>query len=183
MMGLVSLLDAEHTEQVHAHWRWLEEAFDLHGYRLTPFPHFSWHLALSYQLPQLEESLDRLTVQYAPFEVRTDGLGVFTHPEIVLYIPVMRSVHLSQLHDLLWRVCTGLSRFPKVYYHPDQWMPHITLVNHQSPSPQLAAILEALISKDFNWQIMVDNLALVRQQEGQVGEVLKVWRFSGQDTA
>jgi hypothetical protein len=45
MHGVVSLLDAAHYQAVESLWAELAAACGLRGVYVTPFPHFSYHVA------------------------------------------------------------------------------------------------------------------------------------------
>src|SRR5579871_3200774 len=85
--GVVSLLDGEHYQQVETLWAELAERFGLRGVYVTPFPHFSYHVASHYDTGQLEPILRQVASKIHPFQIKITGLGIFTGPQPVLYIP------------------------------------------------------------------------------------------------
>ncbi len=92
--------------------------------------------------------------------MRTAGLGIFTGPQPVLYIPVVRSPELTQFHQALWQRVSRVGNRIQAYYHPDQWMPHITIGFGDTGSEKLSQIVRYLGERDFHWEITVDNVAL-----------------------
>ena len=48
MHGIISLLDNDHYQLVEEVWAELEREFSVHGVYVTPYPHFSYHVAQGY---------------------------------------------------------------------------------------------------------------------------------------
>ena len=106
MHGVVSLLDQDHYKKVETLWAELACTFGLRKTLAVPYPHFSYQVAGDYDLSRLEPILADLAQQQSPFLVKTTGLGVFSGPRPVLYIPVVRSLELSQIHQRVWQAIT-----------------------------------------------------------------------------
>jgi 2'-5' RNA ligase len=161
MHAIVSLLDNEHYQLVEDLWAELEREFSVHGVYITPYPHFSYHVAQHYDVDELESILKRITSNTTTFQVRTGGLGIFTGVSPVLYIPVVRSQELTELHQELWEVIPTADSGVQEYYHPDQWMPHITIGFGDMNKDNLSRIIPWLAERAFNWEITINNLALI----------------------
>ena len=161
MHGIVSLLDKEHYQLVEDLWAELEREFSVHGVYITPYPQFSYHVAQDYNVDELESILERITSNITTFQVRTSGLGIFTGASPVLYIPVVRSRELTELHEELWETISTAGSGIQEYYHPDQWMPHITIGFGDINKDKLSQIMPVLATRDFHWEITIDNLALI----------------------
>src|SRR6266852_9486324 len=119
MNGIVSLLDKDHYQLIEDLWAELEREFSIRGVYITPYPHFSYHVAQHYDVEKLEPVLKRITSNISTFQVKTSGLGIFTGTSPVLYIPVARSLELTQLHEELWQEVASTSFGVQQYYHPD----------------------------------------------------------------
>lgn len=161
MHGIVSLLDSKHYQLVEELWAELKQEFSVDGVYITPYPHFSYHVAQAYDVDKIEPILDRITSNISTFKVRTSGLGVFTGTSPVLYIPVARSLELAELHHELWEQISPASSGAQPYYHPDQWLPHITIGFGDISQDKLSHIVPFLAERDFSWEITVDNIALI----------------------
>ncbi len=161
MNGIVSLLDSKHNQLVEELWAELDREFSVHGVYITPFPHFSYHVAQDYDVDKVEPVLQRITSNITTFKVRTSGLGVFTGTSPVLYIPVVRSFELTQLHQELWQEISPVSSGIQEYYHPYQWMPHITAGFGDISKNNLSEIIHLLAERDFNWEFTVNNIAFI----------------------
>src|SRR5262245_39184 len=102
MYGIVALLDEQHEAKVKGLWAEFQEKFGVHGVSGVPVPHFSFHVAEKYNREKLDITLKQAAREMSPFMVRTNGLGIFTGKEPVLYIPVTRTPELTQFHQRLW---------------------------------------------------------------------------------
>ncbi len=161
MHGIVTLLDNDHYQLIEDLWAELERRFSVHGVYITPYPHFSYQVAQHYDVDKLEPTLKRITSNITTFKVRTSGLGIFTGASPVLYIPVVRSLELTQLDEALWQEIATASSGVQQYYHLEQWMPHITIGFGDINKDNLSQIIPFLANRDFNWEITVDNIAVI----------------------
>ena len=161
MHAIVSLLDNEHYQLVEDLWAELQREFSVQGVYITPYPHFSYHVAQHYDVDELESILKRITSNITTFQVKTSGLAIFTSAHPVLYIPVVRSQELTELHQELWEVIPAADSGVQEYYHPDRWMPHITIGFGDINKDNLSRIIPWLAERAFNWEITIDNLALI----------------------
>jgi 2'-5' RNA ligase len=161
MHGIVTLLDNDHYQLIEDLWAELERSFSVKGVYITPYPHFSYHVAQDYDLDLVESVLKRITSNITTFKVRTSGLGIFTGTSPVLYIPVLRSLELTQLHEEIWKEIATASSGVQEYYHPEQWMPHITMGFGDINKDNLSQIIPFLANRDFKWEITVDNFAVI----------------------
>ena len=161
MHGIVSLLDDQHYQLVEDLWAELKREFAVEGVYITPYPHFSYQVASDYNIVVLEDILRTFAADHTPFQARTAGLGIFTGPQPVLYIPVVRSPELTLFHQTLWERIDRVGNGIQACYHPDQWMPHITIGFGDMSSEKLSQIVRYLGERDFHWEITVDNVALI----------------------
>lgn len=158
--AVISFLDDEHDERVRKLWAALEENFGLQGIYGTPFPHFSYHGAEGYEATYTRRLLEQVARETEPFTVHTSGLGVFTGPAPVLYLPVVRAPALASCHQALWAGLSSLAETPNTYYHPMYWVPHITLAYSDLTYELLPQVIRFLSEQDTNWDLEVANLAL-----------------------
>lgn len=161
MHGVVSLLNEEHYAMVEDLWAELETAFGVRSLYKTPFPHFSYHVASQYDLDLLEPVLRQAASESPKFNVRATGLGIFTGPQPVLYVPVVRNGALTEFHRALWHSVEKASGGSVNYYHPDLWVPHITLGDGETAKEHLPEIVRYLSGRELTWEIEVNNLALI----------------------
>lgn len=167
MHGVVSLLDNRHYAQVEQLWAEIVSRFGLRGICKTPYPHFSYHVSTNYDLERLQSVLAGVARETAVFSITTGGLGIFTGPSPVLYIPIVRTAALSQLHERVWTAVESVSSGTQIYYSPANWLPHITLAQHDLTPENLPLIVRWLNQQSLNWQVTIDNLSLIIDTEGK----------------
>ncbi len=178
MDGIVSLLDDEHYQIVEDLWAELEREFSVRGVYVTPYPHLSYQVASHYNLEQLTPILQETAARSQPFRLRTSGLGIFTGPHPVLYISLARSPQLTQFHRALWPEISRSGSGIQDYYHPDAWMPHITIGFGDLNADVLGKIVSYLNERNFSWDISVDNIALI-YDTGTKQELQQRYAFRG----
>ncbi|MFW5708709.1 MAG: 2'-5' RNA ligase family protein [Chloroflexota bacterium] len=161
MYGVVSLLDGKYTAIIEEIWDTFQRNFGVHGVHVTPIPHFSYHVAENYDISQLDELLELFTRQIEPFTIRTSGLGIFTGPEPVLYIPVVPDGNLLSIHRRIWQAIDATAQGSSLYYQPVEWRPHITLTQGGVDHDMLPQVIRVLSERNFNWNIEIDNLSII----------------------
>ena len=162
MHGVVTLLDERHYARVEAIWEELRQKFDVRGMYVNSYPHFSYQVADAYDEEACERYLRGLAARTQPFRVRTAGLGIFTIASPILYIPLVRSLPLTELHRDIWEGVKQSTPGPvSHYYHPDEWAPHITLAQGDIDHDKLADLVRVLSARNFHWEITVHNLAVI----------------------
>ncbi len=169
MEGIVSLLDDAHYKLTEQLWAELAQQFGVNGVTVTPYPHFSYHVAPGYAPDEaVDAALAELARATTPFTVSTSGLGLFTGASPVLYVPVVRTAALSKFHQRVWEALEGLCFDPLAYYQSEHWLPHITIGFGDLRPDKLAAIVPFLSQHDFSWAMTIDNLAFFADRgEGQ----------------
>ena len=165
MYGVVSLLDDRHYKLVEEIWAELDAQFGVSGIRVTPYPHFSYHVAERYEIELLENVVREFARRSAPFSVKTSGLGIFAGIQPVLYVPIVRTPELSEFHRALWAEVNAYGVGIVEHYAPEQWLPHITLAQHDIDVGTLPALVRQLTARDYSWEIRVDNLALIHNTD------------------
>ncbi|MDB5261606.1 MAG: hypothetical protein JWQ14_887 [Adhaeribacter sp.] len=164
MIAIVSLLDEEHSRKVKSLIDQIEEHFGLTGVQMTPYPHITWLLAdLGGEFQNLKECLRQVAGKAVPFNILTTGLGIFTGENPVLHIPVVRNQATNNFHYVLFRQVSKLGVGIPKYYQPDAWVPHFSLALADTNPEVVAEILQWLNEQNFNWNIHINNLAIMTQ--------------------
>lgn len=171
MHGLVSLLPQPYFQQVEALWQELETSHHLQGIHVTPLAHFSWQIAQDYAFDHLEAIIRDIAARTPPFIVRTTGLGLFTGFRPVLFIPVIKDAHLLRLHAEIWEHTQPTAQGLSLYYSPERWMPHISLAYEDIDAQNIGPVMQALTFRTFNWEMTIDNIALIYEPEGEIGKL------------
>jgi 2'-5' RNA ligase len=171
MHGLVSLLPAPFYAKVESLWEELERDFGLSGIKVTPYPHFSWQIAEDYDFERLEVIVKKVAQEATPFVVRTTGLALFTGETPVIYVPVVKTTELLEFHTVVWERTEKASIGRSVYYAPEAWMPHISLAYEDVSRDNIGRVMERLAFQTFDWEMAVDNIALIYEPAGEVGQL------------
>lgn len=177
MQAIVSLLDTLHNTRVEALWNDLASRCGLVGIQMTPLPHFSWQGARAYDVQRLNPILSELTRSTQPFIARTAGLGVFTGPQPVIYVSLIKDETLLRFHSRVWQAVHDTASDLIPYYAPEAWMPHITLAYGDVTPKNAPCVFERLLLEPFQWEFPVDNLSIVQPSEKEIFDDCQVYRF------
>lgn len=169
MYAIASLLDPISGQTVRSLWEHFERSCGLTGVRTTPLPHFSWQAADAYEVEGSEAVLGDIARQCSPFIAQTAGLGIFTGQMPVVYIPLVKNEQLLNMHKMLWEAMRPFAIAPNLYYDPSRWVPHITLALHEVEPWRLGCAVEEIAGQPVEFEIMVDNFALIYQTGGRAG--------------
>lgn len=166
---MVSVLTGAPCTDVQALWNDLDREFGIAAAFMTPVPHISYHVAVGYNLALLAALLDEMARELGPFMTRTAGLGIFTTPKPILYLPVIRNPALDNLHAALFHKIAPLAEQPSTFYTPEHWQPHVTLVAGESEPGLLGEITSYLSRRQLIWELEIDNLAVICDRCGEQG--------------
>lgn len=158
--AIVAAVPEPHASQVSELWESLSERFGVHSHLTSEFPHFSMHMAQSYD-PSVEEKLQAFAAEHPPLRARTAGLGMFTREKIVLYLPLVRNPRLNAFHRDLWKVVSGMGDEVSPYYRPERWLPHITLALDRVDQYNLGGVIHWLSDQKLSWVFDVTELRLL----------------------
>lgn len=158
MDGIVSLLDTAHAHLVRGLCAELAAALALRPDHLPPFPHFSYHIAPRYHMPGVPAALAALAQAQPPLTITTAGLALFPGPAPVIFLPIVRTAALSAFHQRIWDTLQPLAVDPPAFYHPDQWVPHITLIAGGLEADGAAEAVRRLSAHPLDWTIPIDTL-------------------------
>lgn len=128
-----------------------------------PTPHLSLLVVLDAPpLDVVDDLLGDVARRTTAFSARARGYGVFADEldELVLYAPVVRSDALAQLHRNLFEAFTKSGARIDGHYHPDTWLPHVTLFHRHLTPERLGEIVASLATtRMITWRLTVDHLA------------------------
>lgn len=133
------------------------------------FVHLSWQGAQGYQLESVHDVLGEIACSTKAIPIKTAGIGVFSGHEPVLFLNVVKSHRLMELHEMLWDRIIPFSQEYNAYYAPDEWVPHITLTHGPFLPADLACAISELMFEPLSLELNIDNLALIFMQDGSVG--------------
>ena len=172
--AVVSFLDETHDGLVRGLWAELERTFGLRGIYGAPYPHLSYGGALGFHEEKAEAALTRVAAELEPLTVRTTGVGLFTGERPILYLSVVKSPALMTLHARLLEELLPLATGANPHYLPHRWTPHITLAYGDLTHERVAAVVRHLSPRRFDWEVTLDNLALVYTEGQDQGVALEV---------
>jgi len=166
MDAIVALLDEATNRDFESLWEELRSVGLNHVADQVAIPHVSFHVAEEYDQARAEASLLEFARSHAPFQISTAGLGIFTGNHRTLYTSVVRTDTLAAYQRALWPILDRASSGVVQYYHPEQWMPHITLAQGDVTAESLAAAVKRFAMRAFVWRSQVDTIAWISDTNG-----------------
>lgn len=169
MLAIASLLDPGASQSTQKIWDQLENQCGLSGVKLTPRPHFSWQSAGIYDIDRVESALQEIALETGTFYIETSGLGIFTGLSPILYLTIVKTELLLNLHKKVWKAILPYSENQNAYYGPDSWIPHITLAYRDVTSDALACAIPDIVNLPLKMTITVDNFVVIYQIDNAEG--------------
>jgi 2'-5' RNA ligase len=167
MLAITSVLNPQNAERINRIIKSLETEFGLDDVQATPDPHLTYQLAGVRKLSALNQVLRDVARTTVPFSAHTTGLGLFPGPNPVIYIPVLRSDALNQLHHRIIEATKPLCLRTDKFSGPDCWLPHISLALHDTTPELLGPVLQYLNKQTFNLKLTINNITILRQEGDQ----------------
>ena len=164
MLAITSLLSSPSSDHINALIKSLETEFGLDDVQATPEPHLTYQIVDPVDLAALKDSLHQIASSSTSFVAHTTGLGMFPGERPVIYIPVLRSDYLNQLHHRILEAITPMCSRTDKYSSPDLWLPHVSLALHDTTPELLGPVLQFLNNQTFNLELEISNLALLRPE-------------------
>jgi hypothetical protein len=169
MYAIATLLEPEGDQFTQEAWSWIKESFDTTGVPMTPTPHFSWQGAEEYDLDKALPAISEIMRRHAPFIVRTAGFGVFPGTYPVMYLSMVKTRSIMELHQDIWDVLYPLGSNVNPYYAPDFWIPHITIAYRALDPDHMANILKVIATRPIEMELVGSNIAVLYQIGHDVG--------------
>ena len=180
MNAIISKLDPESSGTVTDLWRKLREACGLNAIYDLPLPHLTWMVAEELDIKKSAPILTQISDTTASLTLHTFGLGVFTGKKPVLYLPLVKSVEMIDLHEKIWDQISPFSKDQKLYYSPRLWVPHITLALNDLNEETLACAINTIGFDTIELFIQISDLVVARYEEKKAGEILKDFKLRQQ---
>lgn len=162
MHAVVSTLDEPSRERVEGLWEGIEHEFGIRLGYARPIPHFTWHVAEEYDWDRLGGLLARVGKRHAPFHVIANGIGLFTGRKLVVHVPIVRNDALNELHRDLWQALAPIGTGIVHHFHPELWIPHITLAHAGLTAEVLPHLVTWLADRSFKWDVGIDEIAVIQ---------------------
>lgn len=178
MYAIISELDNDSSVVVKNLWARLRDACGLRAIYDLPTPHFSWLVAEALDLPSAKAIIADLATHHLMLTSHVFGLGIFSGDRPVLYLPIVKSQAMIDLHNQIWEKLTPLADRVNGYYSPAFWLPHITLAINDLRRENLACALESVAFEPVELTISAANLILVVQKGNPPNNVLYQYRLA-----
>jgi 2'-5' RNA ligase len=181
MSAIISELNENAAVQVMHLWRRLHRACGLEGIFNYPNPHFTWFSSTDVDTDRCLPLVKAFARKHKPFQVQTAGLGLFPGEQPVLFLPLVKSLELANLHYSLWEEVYPLMQGMAEISLPQFWVPHITLAIKDLDRQNLTCAVDAIAFDTLQLFIRIDNLMLVEPGLDEVGDTLGRFSFSGEE--
>lgn len=169
MFVIASLLDPAGTLQTQKVWQRLHDNCGLAGIQLTPLPHFTWQAATEYDFDAVDRAMKRVLGSIKPFTISSSGIGIFTGESPVIYSLLVKNRALMDAHHLIWKELNGAGVGINQHYHPENWIPHVTLAYRDVNRNNLPCALSDLAFQPLGMEVIVDHLAVLYDIDGEIG--------------
>ena len=157
---MVTLLPEPYFQLVEEIWTELEAHFGCQHAYVRPKPHFTWQYAESYNEPYIQ-TLESLCSGLSAIEVQTDIVTRFSDLDPVVFLRIVPTPELLDLHRTLWEGLRPFRDKPSLLYQPGEWVPHITLSMNGQGWCDSVAVCDFLSSKDLQWSFKVEKLTML----------------------
>lgn len=178
MYAVISEFDPDSTKTIRSFWQRLCRLCGLKEIYHLPIPHFTWMLSEEMDIDQVRPLIDRIAKENESISIQTFGLGIFTGQEPVLYLPIVKSLTLLQLHQEIWEQVRPFASKVQQYYAPSHWIPHITLALKDLTQETLNCAMSEIAFRTIELSCRAEELALVAYMDGNRGETLHAAAFN-----
>lgn len=179
MYAIISQLDTKSSETVRNLWQRLREVCGLKGIYNLPTPHMTWFSAEELDIPTAASIIANIAGSYPELATFAFGLGIFAGGSPVLYLPMVKSQAMIDLHSQIWDQVPQHANHPNMYYEPTHWLPHITLAAYDLSRENVACAMESVVFESIEMTVAIDNLIIVTQDMDPSSEVLHRYYFRG----
>lgn len=177
MNGLISLMPDFLHEEVLKIWKELDILFGLNRVKSTLYPHITWVISQSCDEYKIIEWLEREKKKHFPFNIKTNGIGIFTGKRPAIYIQVKQNVELIKFQQCIYDKFLPHAKELKKLYFPENWIPHISLAIEDVNGNNIPGVIEHLLPISFKHEIKITGISLVRRKKGENMEIVKNFFF------
>lgn len=172
MKALVTLLPEPYYKNILSLWKEMEERFGFTSVFDTPQPHITWQYGDDYKDGYLK-ILEDISLCNWLIEVQTDIVTWFAAEQPIIYLRVVKTPEIVDLHRVLWERLFPLCVNPAMLYAPGSWQPHVTLAMEERSWLKLPEVYRFLKTKDLRWSFRLDNLTVLIAKEEKASQVEK----------
>jgi 2'-5' RNA ligase len=172
MYAIISEIDEESSEKVSQIWHHLCEMCGLEEIYTLPTPHFSWLVADGMILDLAKAKVASMISRVPEISTYTFGLGIFSGILPVLFLPMVKTMDMIQLHQEIWDQVGPHCSQVNMYYSPSLWMPHITLALKDLDKDKLACAVNVYAFKQIELSVTMTSIALAESVDKKIGNIL-----------
>ncbi len=103
-------------------------------------PHLTLAIYDELSCQPCENQLSRFAAQTAQLRLTSSHLGIFSQPEIVLFLAPTPAQSLLDFHAHIHTQVSSEGQSPWPLYQPGSWVPHITLAMNLTPASLECAV-------------------------------------------
>jgi len=173
MYAIISEIDKQSSEKVTQIWHKLCDACGLEAIYTIPIPHFTWLISEEMDLDQARSIFVSKIPQIPGISTYTFGLGIFSGENPVLFLPMVKTIEMIQLHQDIWDRLGPHCGNLNMYYSPSFWMPHITLALKDLNKDNLACAVNAFAFKQVELSVTMLSVCLAELEDKKIGKILQ----------
>jgi hypothetical protein len=167
--GVISLVDVENDKSSRLLWKRVTEVIGKCGMKIPKYPHFSWQVAVNYQIENVVEVIQNIALTTHRFNIQVSGLGIFPGDLPILYLTIVRSSILDEIHQKVWKACSEFGKDISPFYSITRWIPHLTIASGQVTPFDISSAVEEMVGETWDYEIEINNLAVAFQIGDEAG--------------
>jgi len=173
MYAIISEIDAQSSEKVNQIWQKLCEVCGLEAIYKIPTPHFTWLVAEELGIEQAKIKLSKI-IQVSPqISTHTFGLGLFSGGRPIIYLPMVKTIEMIQLHQYFWDEIRPYCNDLNLYYSPEFWIPHITIALKDISRENLPCAINEIGFEKIELKISMTSFAIAEHGDEKMGTILE----------
>ncbi len=179
MYAIISEIDKQSSDLVKKIWHDLCEECGLEEIYTLPTPHFTWLIAKKMDLVQSKAIVESMILEVPEIKTHTFGLGIFSGILPVLFLPMVKTIDMINLHQKIWDQIGPHCSQINTYYSPSFWMPHITLALKDLDKENLACAINAYAFEQIELSVSMKSIALAESEDKKIGKILERFPVNG----
>ena len=168
--ALASPINIDENDKIHNIWNELDFACEMNQVKFAPIPHFSYMTYKSVNNPiGLQQTMLDLGNEISPFEIQISGLGIFQGPSPILYLPIVKTKFLFDIHSKILGSISPYIAEASDFYKENNWIPHITLAIRDINLDNLSCAVDRCMQFDLSFRLKIDHLAILYMDDETFG--------------
>ncbi|OEH91086.1 2'-5' RNA ligase family protein [Bacillus solimangrovi] len=160
-VGIASLLSGQEKKEVLHYWDVFKEEYHSVGVQSFDHPNLGFQGGECSDVEALKVELVNLCERIRPFEIIVDGFGYFESPAKVVFLNVIKTNALLELHKEINRLLDDKCNDIFELYTPENWVPHISLAMGDLSNEHFDKFKVDYAEKSPSFNQTISNLALV----------------------